>query len=53
MKRHMAWANVIVGASELRTVPELDTAEIVRFLQRYARATPKTRKPPVNAHERR
>jgi hypothetical protein len=38
MKRHMAWANVVVGASELRTVPELDTAAIVRFLQRYARA---------------
>ena len=37
MKRHMAWANVVVGASELRTVPELDTAEIVRLLQRYAR----------------
>jgi cytochrome c5 len=37
MKRHMAWANVVVGASELRTVPELDTASIVRFLQRYAR----------------
>ena len=37
MKRHMAWANVVVGASELRTVPELDTASLVRFLQRYAR----------------
>ena len=37
MRRHMAWANVVVGASELRTVPELDTASIVRFLQRYAR----------------
>ena len=38
MKRHMAWANVVVGASELRTVPELDTAAIVRLLQRHARA---------------
>lgn len=38
MKGHMAWANVIVGVSELRTVPELKTEEIVRFLQRYARA---------------
>jgi cytochrome c5 len=37
MKRHMTWANVVVGASELRTVPELDTAAIVRLLQRYAR----------------
>ena len=37
MKRHMAWTNVIVGAPELKTVPELRTAEIVRFLQRYAR----------------
>jgi hypothetical protein len=33
----MTWANVVVGASELRTVPELDTAAIVRLLQRYAR----------------
>jgi hypothetical protein len=38
MKGHMAWANVIVGASELRTIPELDTAQIVRLLQRHARA---------------
>ena len=37
MKRHMAWANVVIGASELRTVPELDTAAIVRLLQRHAR----------------
>jgi hypothetical protein len=43
MKRHMAWANVIVGAPELRTVPELNTAEIVRFLQRYARAETRAR----------
>lgn len=41
MKGHMAWANVIVGVSELRTVPELKTEEIVRFLQSYARAEPK------------
>jgi hypothetical protein len=40
MKRHMAWANVVVGAPELRTVPELDTAAIVRLLQRHARRTP-------------
>jgi hypothetical protein len=37
MKRHMAWFNIVVGARELRTVPELRTGEIVRFLQRYAR----------------
>jgi len=43
MKRHMAWANVIVGASELRTVPELNTAEIIRLLQRHARAEPEAR----------
>lgn len=41
MKAHMAWANVVVGVDELRTVPELKTEEIVRFLQRYARAEPK------------
>jgi cytochrome c2 len=37
MKRHMAWANTVVGVDELRTIPVLDTAEIVRFLQRHAR----------------
>lgn len=37
MKSHMAWANVVVGTPELRTVPELKTEEIVRLLQRYAR----------------
>ncbi len=37
MKRHMAWTNVIVGPPELKTVPELRTAEIVSLLQRYAR----------------
>jgi len=42
MKQHMAWANVVVGAAELRTVPELDTASIVRFLQRYARGSQDT-----------
>ena len=43
MKGHMAWANVVVGVSELGTVPELKTEEIVRFLQRYARAEPKAK----------
>src|SRR5262245_46867400 len=38
MKRHMTWANVVVGADELKTNPVLNTAEIVRFLQRYARS---------------
>jgi uncharacterized membrane protein YfcA len=37
MKRHMAWANVVVGPPDLRTVPELRTEEIVRLLQQYAR----------------
>lgn len=37
MQDHMAWANTIVGVAELRTNPELDTAEIIRLLQRYAR----------------
>jgi hypothetical protein len=43
MKRHMAWANVIVGVSELRTVPELNTAEIIRLLQRHARGERQTK----------
>jgi len=38
MKRHMAWANTVVGPDSLKTMPELHTSEIVRFLQRYARA---------------
>lgn len=37
MQEHMAWANTVVGISALRTNPELETAEIVRLLQRYAR----------------
>jgi uncharacterized membrane protein YfcA len=37
MKRHMAWANTVTGAPELRTNPELKTEEIVKVLQRYAR----------------
>ena len=37
MKRHMDWANTVVGPDSLRTSPVLDTAEIVRFLQRNAR----------------
>jgi len=37
MKRHMTWANTVVGVDALRTTPVLDTAEILRFLQRYAR----------------
>ncbi len=37
MQGHMAWANTVVGVSELRTNPVLETAEIVRLLQRYAR----------------
>ena len=41
MKRHMAWANTVVGVDSLKTVPVLETQEIVRFLQRNARAGPK------------
>lgn len=37
MKGHMAWANSVVGPDELKTTPTLDTAEIVRFLQRHSR----------------
>ena len=37
MKRHMAWANTVTGAPELRTTPELKTEEIVKLLQEYAR----------------
>lgn len=37
MQGHMAWANTITGIAALRTNPELDTAEIVRLLQRHAR----------------
>jgi hypothetical protein len=38
MRRNMQWANRVTGAPALRTSPELDTAEIIRFLQRNARA---------------
>lgn len=37
MQNHLQWTNRIVGAPELRTRPQLDTAEIVRLLQQYAR----------------
>lgn len=37
MRRNMAWANRVVGDTALRTLPELDTGEIVRFLQRNSR----------------
>jgi cytochrome c2 len=37
MKRHMAWTNMVSGPDSLRTIPVLDTQEIVRFLQRHAR----------------
>ena len=38
MKRHIAWANTVVGPDYLKTTPVLETREIIRFLQRYARA---------------
>lgn len=37
MQKHMAWANTVTGAAALRTDPVLDTAEILRLLQRHAR----------------
>jgi hypothetical protein len=37
MRGHMAWANTITGTPALRTIPELDTGEIMRLLQRYAK----------------
>jgi hypothetical protein len=37
MQANMAWANRVVGEPALRTLPELDTAEIIRFLQRHSR----------------
>jgi hypothetical protein len=37
MKGHLEWTNTVVGPDELKTTPALDTGEIVRFLQRYAR----------------
>jgi hypothetical protein len=41
MRRHIAWANTVVGPDSLGTIPVLDTTEIVRFLQRHARAEKK------------
>jgi len=37
MQRNMAWANRVTGDPLLRTSPELDTGEIIRFLQRNGR----------------
>jgi hypothetical protein len=37
MKRHMEWTNLVVGGPGTRTAPALDTAQITRLLQRYAR----------------
>ena len=37
MQRNMAWANRVTGDPLLRTSPVLDTADIIRFLQRHAR----------------
>ena len=37
MQRNMAWANRVTGDPLLRTSPELNTAEITRFLQRHSR----------------
>ena len=43
MKEHMAWANTVIGADSLKTIPVLETGEIVKFLQRYARAEPQNK----------
>ena len=37
MQHNLAWANRVTGDPQLRTLPELDTAEIVRYLQRHSR----------------
>lgn len=37
MQRHMAWSNRIVGGPATRTTPELNTAEIIKLLQIYAK----------------
>ena len=37
MQHNMKWANRVVGDPALRTIPELNTAEIIRFLQRHSR----------------
>jgi|KBSMisStandDraft_5_1062788.scaffolds.fasta_scaffold38740_1 cytochrome c2 len=46
MRRNMAWANRVTGDPILRTKPELDTADITRYLQRHARARGSDRLPP-------
>ena len=38
MQANMSWANRVIGDPRLRTVPELNTAEIIRYLQRHSRA---------------
>ena len=38
MQRNMTWANRVTGDAMLRTSPELNTAEIIRFLQRNSKA---------------
>lgn len=38
MQHNMGWANRVTGDPALRTLPELNTAEIIRFLQRHSRA---------------
>ncbi|MDB5810285.1 MAG: diheme cytochrome c family protein [Betaproteobacteria bacterium] len=37
MRRNLAWANRVTGDAAMRTSPELDIVEIVRYLQRHAR----------------
>ena len=37
MRRNMTWVNRVTGDPVLRSKPELDTADITRYLQRHAR----------------
>jgi hypothetical protein len=43
----MSWANIVVGATELRTEPVLKTDEIIRLLQRHARQDAAKRTTPL------
>lgn len=38
MQANMSWANRVTGDPALRTLPELNTAEIIRYLQRHSRS---------------
>ena len=38
MQQNLTWANRVKDNAALRTSPEINTAEIIRFLQRHSRA---------------